>query len=155
MQREIEAFCRHQGEAERRVAVLQAQEDPETLASVHWLSNQHPTCPEIIEARVEHSRVTTLKLRRVAAQPYWTQAEQLEVCGSYLRLMQVLVGALINQLDVRDRLQVHPLRPLMLFALVENAITHGLESNPAGGESTCLQPRTWRTSRRSCPGKYW
>jgi sensor histidine kinase YesM len=136
LEREMEALRRQKSEADLRFAVLQAQVEPHflfnTLASVHSLIRQDPARAEAtVEALVDHLRATMPKLRAGVGQQYSTLAEQLEVCESYL---QVRMGARLAYLrDVPERLLGHPFPPLMLISLVENAIKHGLEPNPAGG----------------------
>jgi hypothetical protein len=138
-ERELEALRREKSEADLRVAVLQAQVEPHflfnTLASVHSLIRQDPQRAEAtIEALVDHLRATMPKLRAGVGQSYSTLAEQLEVCESYLQVMQVRMGARLAWLrDVPERLLSHPFPPLMLISLVENAVKHGIEPSPAGG----------------------
>lgn len=138
-EREMEALRRQKSEADMRVAVLQAQVEPHflfnSLSSVHSLIRQDPQRAEAtIEALVDHLRATMPKLRAGVGQPYCTLAEQLEVCESYLRVMEVRMGERLDWVrDVPEGLLGHPFPPLMLISLVENAIKHGLEPNPAGG----------------------
>lgn len=63
-----------------------------------------------------------------------TLADEFARLDDYLALMQVRMGArLAYHLDLPDALAAHPLPPLLLQPLVENAIRHGLEPLPAGG----------------------
>jgi sensor histidine kinase YesM len=89
----------------------------------------------MVEALVDHLRVTMPKLRAGIGQSCSTLAEQLDVCESYLKVMQVRMGARLSYArDVRDEgLLEHPFPPLLLISLVENAIKHGLEPKRAGG----------------------
>lgn len=138
-EREMEGLRRQKSEADLRVAVLQAQVEPHflfnALSSVHSLIRQDPQRAEAtIEALVDHLRATMPKLRAGVGQSYSTLAEQLEVCESYLKVMQVRMGArLVYLRDVPEGLLVHPFPPLMLISLVENAIKHGIEPAAAGG----------------------
>lgn len=138
-EREIESLRRQKSEADLRVAVLQAQVEPHflfnTLASVHSLIRQDPERAEAtVEALVDHLRATMPKLRAGVGQSYSTLAEQLEVCESYIKVMQVRMGSrLAYARDVPFKLLGHPFPPLMLISLVENAIKHGIEPRPGGG----------------------
>lgn len=138
-EQELESLRRQKGEADLRFAVLQAQVEPHflfnTLASVHSLIRQDPARAEAtVEALVDHLRATMPKLRAGIGQSYSTLAEQLEVCESYLKVMQVRMGTRLGYVrDVPAALLPHPFPPLMLISLVENAIKHGIEPKPTGG----------------------
>lgn len=138
-QRELESLRREKGEADLRVAVLQAQVEPHflfnTLASVHSLIRQDPERAEAtVEALVDHLRATMPKLRASIGLSYSTLADQLEVCESYLKVMQVRMGPRLTYVrDVPFNLLGHPFPPLMLISLVENAVKHGIEPRPGGG----------------------
>jgi sensor histidine kinase YesM len=56
------------------------------------------------------------------------------MCESYLKVMGVRMGARLAYVrDVPEQLLGHPFPPLMLISLVENAIKHGIEPIPGGG----------------------
>ena len=98
----------------------------------------HPQDPQraeaTLEALVDHLRATLPKLRAGVGNPHSTLAEQMEVCESYLNVMHVRMGArLAYATDVPAALRSRPFPPLMLISLVENAIKHGIEPSPAGG----------------------
>jgi len=137
--REMQLLRRQNGEADLKVAVLQAQVEPHflfnTLACLHSLIRQDPERAQAtVAALVDHLRATIPKLRAGIGQSYSTLGEQIEVCESYLRVMQVRMGARLGYaLDVPESLLGHPFPPLMLISLVENAIKHGLEPSPGGG----------------------
>jgi hypothetical protein len=142
-QREMESLRHQKNEADLRVAVLQAQVEPHflfnTLACLHSLIRQDPARAEAtVEALVDHLRATMPKLRAGIGQSYSTLVEQLEVCESYLKVMQVRMGSRLDYVrDVSTELLGHPFPPLMLISLVENAIKHGIEPRPSGG-SICV-----------------
>jgi sensor histidine kinase YesM len=63
-----------------------------------------------------------------------TLAQQIEVCSSYLAVMKVRIGHRLRYtMEVPENLRAHPFPPLMLISLVENAIKHGIEPSPSGG----------------------
>src|SRR6185436_5202353 len=95
--REIEQLRQQKSEVDLKLAVLQAQVEPHflfnTLASVHSLIRKDPGRAEAtIEALVDHLRATLPKLRAGVGSPHSTLEAQLEVCRSYLQVMQVRMG---------------------------------------------------------------
>jgi len=138
-EREMSKLRNEKNESDLRLTVLQAQVEPHflfnTLASVHSLIRQDPARAEAtVEALVDHLRATMPKLRAGIGKSASTLAEQIEVCESYLKVMQVRMGKRLSYaIDVPAALMRHPFPPLMLISLVENAIKHGIEPKPAGG----------------------
>ena len=141
-EREIEALREQKSEVDIRLAVLQAQVEPHflfnTLASVHSLIRKDPQRAEAtIEALVDHLRATLPKLRADVGSLHSTLAEQLEVCASYLAVMQVRMGERLRyEIDISAAVREHPFPPFMLISLVENAIKHGVEPSAVGGSIT-------------------
>jgi LytS/YehU family sensor histidine kinase len=137
--RELDALRQQKGEADLRLTVLQAQVEPHflfnTLASVHSLIRQNPERAEAtVEALVDHLRATLPKLRAGVGATHATLAEQVELCRSYLAVMQVRMGERLKYtVDIPEELRRHPFPPLMLISLVENAIKHGIEPSRSGG----------------------
>jgi sensor histidine kinase YesM len=137
--RELERLRQEKHEADLRLTVLQAQVEPHflfnTLASIHSLIRPDPTRAEAtIEALVDHLRTTMPKFRADIGSTHSTLAQQIEVCSSYLAVMQVRMGQRLRYtVEVPESLRIHPFPPLMLISLVENAIKHGIEPNPSGG----------------------
>jgi len=129
-------------ESDLRLMVLQAQVEPHflfnTLASVHSLIRQDPARAEAtLEALVDHLRVTLPKLRTDIGNAHSTLAEQIEVCRSYLSVMNVRMGERFGfVIDIAAPLQQHPFPPLLLISLVENAIKHGIERTTGVGQIT-------------------
>jgi sensor histidine kinase YesM len=137
--RELESLRQEKNEADLRLTVLQAQVEPHflfnTLASIHSLIRPDPTRAEAtIEALVDHLRATMPKFRAEIGSTHSTLAQQIEVCSSYLAVMQVRMGHRLRYtVDVPEYLHSHTFPPLMLISLVENAIKHGIEPSPSGG----------------------
>jgi signal transduction histidine kinase len=138
-EREMQTLRHEKNQADLRLTVLQAQVEPHflfnTLASIHSLIRQDPQRAEAtVEALVDHLRATVPKLRAGIGNAHSTLAEQIEVCESYLAVMQVRMGSRLGYaIDVPEALRQHPFPPLMLISLVENAIKHGVEPSAAGG----------------------
>jgi hypothetical protein len=126
-----------------RLGVLQAQVEPHflfnTLASVRSLIGTDPLrAQSSIDALVDYLRATIPRLRDDAprADPALssTLGQQLEICESYLRLMQVRMGDRLSfRLDVEPALRETSFPPLLLISLVENAVKHGIEPRPGPG----------------------
>jgi len=136
--RELNALESRVHEADLRLGVLQAQVEPHflfnTLASVRALVRQDPAQAEAtLDALVDFLRATIPKLREDRGL-HATLGQQLDLCGSYLALMQVRMGGRMTY-DVRvdEALRAAPFPPSLLITLVENAIKHGIEPRPGPG----------------------
>jgi Histidine kinase len=136
---ELAALRRDKSEADLRLTVLQAQVEPHflfnTLASIHSLIRKDPNRAEAtLEALVDHLRATLPRFRAEIGSTRSTLDQQIDICTSYLALMQVRMGNRLRYaIDVPLSLRRHPFPPLMLISLTENAIKHGIEPNAAGG----------------------
>ncbi|KAF1691131.1 sensor histidine kinase [Pseudoxanthomonas koreensis] len=139
--RHADAVERLQGrvrEADLRLGVLQAQVEPHflfnTLASVRALVRQDPGQAEAtLDALVDFLRATIPKLRDGQGL-HSTLGQQLDICASYLALMQVRMGGRLSfAMSVDPALRAQPFPPALLITLVENAIKHGIEPRPGPG----------------------
>lgn len=136
---EVALLKQQKTEADMKLTVLQAQVEPHflfnTLASVHSLIRQDPERAEAtVEALVDHLRATMPKLRAEMGSAHSTLQDQLDVCESYLKVMQIRMSPRLRYtIDVPASLRSHPFPGYMLISLVENAIKHGIEPSPSGG----------------------
>jgi len=136
--REVSALEGRVHEADLRLGVLQAQVEPHflfnTLASVRALVRQDPAQAEAtLDALVDFLRATIPKLRDDRGL-HATLGQQLDICSSYLTLMQVRMGGrLAYAVRADDTLRALPFPPSLLITLVENAIKHGIEPRPGPG----------------------
>lgn len=136
---EVDQLRRQKNEADLRLTVLQAQVEPHflfnTLASIHSLVRTEPARAEAtIEALVDHLRASMPRFRAEVGSTHSTLAQQIEVCTSYLAVMQVRMAHRLRYcVEVPETLRSHEFPPLMLISLVENAIKHGVEPSPTGG----------------------
>ena len=141
-QRELHELRRREREADLRLSLLQAQVEPHflfnSLASLRALIRSDPARAERgLDALVAHLRATIPKLRQGegegAAQS--TLGQQLDICTSYLDLMQVRMGDRLRYaVELDPALRALPFPPLLLISLVENAIKHGIEPKRGPGE---------------------
>ncbi|WP_313221081.1 histidine kinase [Pseudoxanthomonas mexicana] len=136
--RELNVLESRVHEADLRLGVLQAQVEPHflfnTLASVRALVRQDPAQAEAtLDALVDFLRATIPKLREDRGL-HATLGQQVDLCSSYLALMQVRMGGRLTY-DVRadEALRAAPFPPSLLITLVENAIKHGIEPRPGPG----------------------
>ena len=136
--RELNALESRVHEADLRLGVLKAQVEPHflfnTLASVRALVRQDPAQAEAtLDALVDFLRATIPKLREDRGL-HATLGQQLDLCSSYLALMQVRMGGRLTY-DMRadEALRAAPFPPSLLITLVENAIKHGIEPRPGPG----------------------
>jgi hypothetical protein len=135
-QREVESLKRQAQDADLRLGLLQAQVEPHflfnTLASVRALVRQDPAQAEAtLDALVAFLRASIPKLRDGEAALHSTLGQQLDLCESYLALMQVRMGGRLGyRIDAAADLRERPFPPALLITLVENAIKHGIEPQP-------------------------
>jgi sensor histidine kinase YesM len=116
-----------------QLSVLQAQIEPHflfnTLAAIRPLIREDSVQAEkVLDALADHLRATLPKMRAGGAH---TLGQQLEICGSYLAVMQARMGDRLQfEMHVPEELHSIDFPPLMLLSLVENAIKHGIEPKP-------------------------
>ncbi|MCW4453369.1 histidine kinase [Flavobacterium sp. MXW15] len=137
--RELDGARQQARDADLRLGVLQAQVEPHflfnTLASVRALVRHDPAQAEAtLDALADFLRATIPRLRDGEAALHSTLGQQLDICATYLALMQVRMGGRLRydvQADAGQR--AHPFPPALLITLVENAIKHGIEPRPGAG----------------------
>ena len=122
--------------AEAELKLLQAQIEPHflfnTLSNVLQLVDSDPSRAK----RMLHNLTCYLRgsLGRTRAGAT-TLGEELELVRAYLEIQGVRMGSrLAWRIACPDGIRDVPLPPLLLQPLVENALRHGLEPKPAGGE---------------------
>ncbi|KNZ33202.1 MAG: hypothetical protein AD742_07625 [Methylibium sp. NZG] len=121
--------------AEHQLKLLESQLEPHmlfnTLANLRVLIATDPARAQAMLDQLIAFLRATLGASRVAQHPLSAEFARL---GDYLALMKVRMDArLATTLDLPDALADHPVPPLLLQPLVENAIKHGLEPTVAGG----------------------
>ncbi|MCC5865308.1 MAG: histidine kinase [Wenzhouxiangella sp.] len=128
-------------EADRQLALLQAQVEPHflfnTLATVRASLRSEPDHAEAtLDALCDYLRATIPRMRRQGAVPS-TLCEQLDLCARFLSVMDKRMRErLAWSIEADDQVRTQPFPPLLLLSLVENAIRHGLEPKPEGGHIT-------------------
>jgi hypothetical protein len=131
--RELDALRLQKLAAEARLSVLQAQVEPHflfnTLASVSAQIEADPRrAKDLVQALAQYLRSTLPRMRHEGPAPVSTLAEQFELCRRYLDIMALRLGARFSRaVELSEDLGKLPFPPLLLFSLVENAVTHGVE----------------------------
>jgi sensor histidine kinase YesM len=124
--------------ARTELALLQAQIEP------HFLFNTLSNVVGLIDTDADAARRMLLDLTALlrvslarTRQSEVTLAEELELLRAYLGIMAVRMGERLRwQIDAEPDTLNARLPPLLVQPLVENAIRHGIEPAPAGGELT-------------------
>ena len=122
--------------AEARVQVMQAQVEPHflfnTLANVRRLFQ---TDPAAARTMLDHlTRYLSAMLPRMRS-AHSTLGQELALALAYLHVQQVRIGSRLTvATDVPESLEALAFPPMMLVTLVENAIRHGINPLPQGGE---------------------
>jgi len=130
----IEQAQRAAAEAELRV--LQAQVEPHflfnTLANLDALIALDPKQARVLLGHLNRYLRNSLNHSRSEATTLGDEIEQLR---AYLGIMEIrLPDRLQTSIDCPPDCTELPLAPMLLQPLVENAIKHGIESSPRGGE---------------------
>jgi LytS/YehU family sensor histidine kinase len=134
-QAEIDRLALDREMAEARLQVLQAQIEPHflfnTLANVRRLYQVDLAAGRnMIDNLMRYLEVALPRMRQSNS----TIGRELGLVEAYLGVQAVRMGdRLAYEIDVPDSLQSHPLPPMMLLTLIENAIKHGLNPLPEGG----------------------
>ncbi|MFN3496248.1 MAG: sensor histidine kinase, partial [Hydrogenophaga sp.] len=127
---------------EARLKLLETQLEPHmlfnTLANLRVLiQTDPPRAVAMLDRLGDYLRATLRGSRTDAAAGIHTLADELARLNDYLELMAVRMGPRLRYtLDAPADLLPHPVPPLLLQPLVENAIRHGLEPRVKGGQIT-------------------
>jgi len=121
---------------EAELKLLQAQIEPHflfnTLSNILQLIDADP--PSAKRMLVNLTSYLRASLHRTRAGPT-TVGEELSLVRAYLEIQGARMGARLSyRIDCPSELSGLPLPPLLLQPLVENAVRHGLEAVPGGGE---------------------
>lgn len=133
---------------EAKLAALQGQIEPHflynTLANVRALVKQDACAAEhMLNHLITYLRAAMPDLRS----PTTTLGQELERAEAYLRIMQLRLGERLRfSISASTQARACLIPPLALMSLVENAIKHAIEPQPAGGsvlvhavcENACL-----------------
>ena len=138
---------------EARLKLLETQLEPHmlfnTLANLRVLiQTDPPRAVQMLDRLNDYLRATLRGSRADAAAGTHTLADECARLGDYLELMAVRMGPrLAFGFDLPAELQPHPVPPLLLQPLVENAIRHGLEPRVEGGRIDVVARREGQTLR--------
>jgi two-component sensor histidine kinase len=137
----------HRLAVENRLKLLESQLEPHmlfnTLANLRVLIGLDPPRAQAMLDRLIAFLRATLAASQQRVHPLATEFERL---SDYLQLMAVRMGPRLQfTLDLPEALRQHPVPPLLLQPLVENAIKHGLEPQVAGGR---IGVRAWSQGGR-------
>jgi signal transduction histidine kinase len=129
---------------ESKLILLQSQLEPHmlfnTLANLRALIDiDAARAQNMLDRLIDYLRAT-LGASRVTSHALSLEFDRLD---DYLALMQIRMGQrLTYRLDLPDDLREIVCPALLLQPLVENAVLHGLEPNPQGGEIVVCASQT-------------
>ncbi len=122
--------------AEARLQVLQAQIEPHflfnTLANVRRLCDKDPAAGRtMLEKLMRYLEVALPRMRDSES----TLGRDAQLVEAFLHVQKIRMGQrLAYSIDIPLALRAHPVPPMMLLTLTENAIKHGLNPAPDGGQ---------------------
>lgn len=140
----------HRQATEARLKLLETQLEPHmlfnTLANLRALiQTDPPRAVQMLDRLNDYLRATLRGSRTNAQSGAHTLADEFARLRDYLELMAVRMGPRLSHgFDLPDDLLSHPVPPLLLQPLVENAIRHGLEPRIEGGRVTVRARREGR-----------
>lgn len=122
--------------AQAQLQRLQAQLEPHmlfnTLSNLHALIDTQPAAAQDMLAHLIDYLRATLSASRVGS---LALKDDMAHVQDYLALMQVRMGDRLKvRLDLAPEVRDVPLPPMLVQPLIENAIKHGLDPLPEGGE---------------------
>lgn len=133
---QLERLAGEKAMAETELRLLQAQIEPHFLFNtlsnaLVLLRSDVDGAARVLEQLTRLLRASLKRTRNLQT----TLGDELEVVEAYLGIASVRMGSRLQwQIDAADRLRSVELPPLLLQPLVENAVEHGLDPLPQGGE---------------------
>jgi Histidine kinase len=125
---------------EARMAAMQAQVEPHflfnTLASIdHLIETDPPRASQMQKNLIALLRASMPTMREANHGAPRDLSREMAVIKPYLEILKVRMEERLQvRLEVPDGLLSAEFPPMMIQSLVENAIKHGLEPKPEGGE---------------------
>jgi signal transduction histidine kinase len=125
---------------EARMAAMQAQVEPHflfnTLASIdHLIETDPPRASKMQKNLIALLRASMPTMRESNGTGLRSLGSEMAVIQPYLEILKVRMDErLTTHVHVPEGLKSAAFPPMMLQSLVENAIKHGLEPKPEGGE---------------------
>jgi signal transduction histidine kinase len=119
-----------------KLKLMQAQVEPHflfnTLSTVKQLAERSaPDAAQLTGNLITFLRAGMSGMRGDQA----TLGAEVDMAIAYLAIMKTRMGdRLTSRIDVPESLKSRRIPPAMLISLVENAIKHGIEPSPKGGE---------------------
>ncbi len=135
-QEKIKSLSHEKNTLQAELKVLQAQIEPHflfnTLANIEGLLNSDLSkAKEMLQNLTFYLRTSLNKSRRERISLY----EEMEMVRAYLELYRIRMGDRLRyQIKIATSLKEIVVPPMLIQPLVENAIIHGLEPKPEGGE---------------------
>jgi signal transduction histidine kinase len=134
-QAEIDSVAFEREMAEARLQVLQAQIEPHflfnTLANVRRLYDKDPAAgAKMLENLMRYLEIALPRMRDSES----TLERDAGLVEAFMRIQQIRMGQrLAFSIDIPLQLRAHPVPPMMLLTLAENAIKHGVNPSRNGG----------------------
>jgi signal transduction histidine kinase len=130
------ALASDRSELAARLAALQSQIEPHfiynTLGNLRALVR---TAPEQAEQLLAHLTSYLRAAMPSLRAPWRTVGQELDLASDYLAIMRVRLGDRLSvQIDADAATRALRVAPGLLATLVENAIKHGIDPLPEGGE---------------------
>jgi two-component sensor histidine kinase len=122
--------------AEAKLVALSAQIEPHflfnTLASIQYLIRHDADKAHALTSDlIRYLRLALPRMKQATA----PLADELQLVKAYLAIMQIRMGSRLRfNVDEEMAMPAYPIPTMVLITLVENAIKHGLERKPDGGE---------------------
>jgi LytS/YehU family sensor histidine kinase len=120
---------------ESELKLMQAQIEPHflfnTLASVQFLTETDPPqASRLLGHLLSYLRAALPQMRSAST----TLGQEVEFAEAYLNILKMRMGTRLDfGIEVPAALRTLPFPPVLLISIVENAVTHGLEPQAAGG----------------------
>ncbi len=121
---------------ESRLKLMQAQIEPHflfnTLANVQHLTESNPPlASKTLQSLITYLRAALPEMREGSS----TLGREMTMALAYLDIQKVRMGARLHvSVDMPGSLSRATFPPMMLLTLIENAIKHGLDPQPDGGQ---------------------
>jgi len=121
-----------------RLKLMQAQIEPHflfnTLANVQHLTESNPPLASAtLQSLITYLRAALPEMREGSS----TLGREIKMATAYLDIQKVRMGSRLNvSVTLPEPLAHIPFPPMMLLTLIENAIKHGLDPAPDGGQIT-------------------